>query len=452
MSEVLYDGEKANYRQYSSTFLTSSLVVGQYYTVSFYTCTGFANQGSYYISNNLGILFSVDSVTQPGGEYVINRTPQINMTNVVSPNGWEQYSFTFKADSAYNYITIGNFYDDASTTLVDTFTSGTAPYASYVFDDFSVSLCDNPNLVNNPGFEINKGNPNTINELRLATGWSNCNSSYGATNDYGTPSLLSMSGTRPGQLPGDGGTLYPHSGKCIMSEVLYDGEKANYRQYSSTFLTSSLVPGQYYTVSFYTCTGFANQGSYYISNNLGILFSVDSVSQPGGEYVINRTPQINMTNVVSPSGWEQYSFNFMADSAYNYITIGNFYDDASTALVDTFISGTAPYASYVFDDFSVTEKCDSSSGINRFSLTHPSISFYPNPVSDYATFNLENISTNNNPLTFTLYNCLGQQVITISNIDEPKFVFNRGSLSAGLYFYQFRTKNGSNVSGKMILE
>ncbi len=63
------------------------------------------------------------------------------------------------------------------------------------------------NLVNNPSFEINKGNPNTINELRLATGWSNCNSSYGATNDYGTPSLLSMSGTGPAQLPGGGGTV-----------------------------------------------------------------------------------------------------------------------------------------------------------------------------------------------------------------------------------------------------
>ncbi len=209
------------------------------------------------------------------------------------------------------------------------------------------------NLVNNPGFEKNRGNPNTINELRLAIGWSNCNSSYGLTNSYGTPDYLSTLGGGLVQLPDcQDGYVYPYAGNCIMAEVTYDGEAVNYREYASTFLTSSLVVGRTYIVSFYTSIGDSFQTVEYISNNIGILFSVDSIIQPNEDGIVPRTPQINMAKVVSPNRWEQYSFAFKADSAYNYITIGNFYDDASTTLKDTF-NGSNPYAYYFFDNFSV---------------------------------------------------------------------------------------------------
>jgi gliding motility-associated-like protein len=209
------------------------------------------------------------------------------------------------------------------------------------------------NLVNNPGFEQNTGYPNNSNELRLAVGWSNCNTSYGPNNNYGTPDYYSLLGSGGVKLP-DAGAAYinPYAGNCIMGEVLYDGQIYDYREYAQTFLTSSLVAGRTYIVFFYTSIGDSEQVSEYLSNNLGILFSVDSVKQPNQDGVIPRTPQINMSNVVSPNGWEQYSFTFKADSAYKYITIGNFYDDASTTLVDTFNTNSL-YAYYFFDNFSV---------------------------------------------------------------------------------------------------
>ena len=329
--------------------------------------------------------------------------------------------------------------------------SGSAPYAYYYFDNISVtpsSVCVNPNLVNNPGFEINIGNPNNSNELSLATGWSNCNGTYGPTNYYGTPDYYTTSGSGFAQLPNTGsGTIAADSGNAIMGLVLYDGEGVNYREYARTFLTSPLTIGQTYTVSLYAANAASNPVGQYTSNNLGILFSVDSTIQQTSQ-IINRTPQVNSTGVVAPNGWTNYSFTFTADSAYRYITIGNFYDDNSTTLVLSYPSGSAPYAYYYFDNISVSQQC--TEGINTLTTTNLPISVYPNPASDYVIFSLDNLPYTNKPVTLILYNSLGQKVNVINNIESTHYTLYKNTLSTGLYFYQFYNTDGVIASGKII--
>lgn len=255
------------------------------------------------------------------------------------------------------------------------------------------------NLVNNPGFEVNTSQPIRGNQLNLATGWSNCNGYYDTTSFYGTPDYFSTLGTAFAQLPNSGPAyIFPHSGNCIMGEVLFDSLRPDYREYSRTFLTAPMVIGQTYNVSFYTSSGQSNWSGEYSCNNLGILLSTDSAMQYNKQFVIYRTPQLNVTSVVTSTGWTQYAFVYKADSAYKYITIGNFYPDSETIVSLTFPTGATLLANYFFDDIAI-QPVDSSKDTticlgNPVTLTSRHLASYAwRTTTDTAVFSTDSAVT-----------------------------------------------------------
>jgi hypothetical protein len=69
------------------------------------------------------------------------------------------------------------------------------------------------------------------------------------------------------------------------------------------------------------------------SNNIGVRFTTKpySASFPPP---INNTATLNTDTIVKDTlNWILLSWNFTADSAYNYIYIGNFFDNAHTDTV-----------------------------------------------------------------------------------------------------------------------
>ncbi|HEX5002485.1 MAG TPA: gliding motility-associated C-terminal domain-containing protein [Bacteroidia bacterium] len=122
-------------REYLQVQLSSPLVVGQTYAVEFYVSPGEQCQ---WITNNIGAYLSTTpptSSTWPSLPY----TPQINYTSVISnTNGWTQIAGTVTATAPYSYITIGNFFTDANTTINTG--AGSLIWAVYFVDDISVTL------------------------------------------------------------------------------------------------------------------------------------------------------------------------------------------------------------------------------------------------------------------------------------------------------------------------
>jgi len=122
-------------REYLQVQLSSPMVVGQTYAVEFYVSPG---ENCLWVTNNIGAYLSTTpptSATWPSLPF----TPQINYTNVISnANGWTQISGLVTATAPYSYITIGNFFTDANTTI----NAGAGPliWAVYFVDDISVSL------------------------------------------------------------------------------------------------------------------------------------------------------------------------------------------------------------------------------------------------------------------------------------------------------------------------
>ncbi|HRH39553.1 MAG TPA: hypothetical protein PK760_14485, partial [Flavobacteriales bacterium] len=113
-----------------------------------------------------------------------------------------------------------------------------------------------------------------------------------------------------------------------------------------------LVPGQAYTVSFWTTNGI-NPYSGWGINNLGVAFTMAPVAQSCGAPLTGVVPQLEITTIVHSTTWQQHSFTFTPAQAFLYMTIGNFHNDAGTTAAQ--MSPTGGMGAYYFlDDVSVT--------------------------------------------------------------------------------------------------
>ncbi len=133
-----------NFREYIGAQLLQPLVVGQAYYVSFRTNA--AATGSYWftggVCNNIGLLFTMHSNVWEGlnsPTFQVRNYAHVYTSTVVSDTaGWTLVSGIFTADSAYQYVVLGNFFDNAHTELV-TFEPGTEAVVYYFVDEVCVS-------------------------------------------------------------------------------------------------------------------------------------------------------------------------------------------------------------------------------------------------------------------------------------------------------------------------
>ncbi|MBA3674339.1 MAG: gliding motility-associated C-terminal domain-containing protein [Chitinophagaceae bacterium] len=202
------------------------------------------------------------------------------------------------------------------------------------------------NLVTNGDFEIYSNLPTRYGQSYLAVGWNNVNGIYvGFTGSPDYFHLLANYGTYFGQIT-------PISGSAQMGFATYLNTDKDFREYISTKFSSPMVAGQQYQISFYITQG--NDENYTMSSNgIGVNLSTIPLTQ-GNNTFIPVSPQIEIPSIVTQKGsWQQYVFTFIAGSAFNYITIGNFRNDANTS-----VSSGLRGAYYFIDKIEVTPSCN----------------------------------------------------------------------------------------------
>lgn len=128
-----------NQREYIQSELLSPMVVGQDYEVKFYlSLADFIEYGT----SNIGVYFSTSAISASNTD-VLNYTPQATFgTAVMDTGNWVLVRDTIQAQDAYTYLTIGNFSNDVSTSLVNNpgFVSGPGVYGAYYYlEDISVA-------------------------------------------------------------------------------------------------------------------------------------------------------------------------------------------------------------------------------------------------------------------------------------------------------------------------
>jgi len=136
----------------------------------------------------------------------------------------------------------------------------------------------------------------------------------------------------------------------------------NYRESISSKLNTNLDIGETYVLSFYLTNG-ENSIHGSSSNNIGVYFSTDSLTQDTAE-VIYVIPQIEIANEIWETSWVNFSFSFIADEEFQFITIGNFNHNNQTSSI--YIDTTASLDwSYFFIDKIELYKSGTSSVSNE---------------------------------------------------------------------------------------
>lgn len=241
------------------------------------------------------------------------------------------------------------------------------------------------NWVPNPGFE-------ETDSCTFGLGLGELHHWYSA---FGTPDHLQgcqQYGTANGLPLNQFAYQQPFEGNSCAGIFTYDGSSGQeWREWLMVHLLDTLVPGQTYYCSFRANAAFGGTVmtlNRLASDHLGMLFTTfDRQWVWGDPYpaAINQA-HILYTQILSDTvGWTLVSGNFVADSAYTYLMIGNFF---SNALTDTlhFTSDAPAWARYSYvlvDAVCVSpnaDGCELSHSVGDLEGVAPFV--YPNPATD----------------------------------------------------------------------
>ena len=196
------------------------------------------------------------------------------------------------------------------------------------------------NIIPNFSFENYSALPDDYGQWYKCNDWDNVNGFGAFLWPYASPDYLHTSGGVGVDLPvSTFGTLSPHDGNAIMGLITYYPTTADYREYLSVPFTEPMIIGNSYNISFWISNGesgwYCNGGC----DRVGIKFSTGELTQVDHE-PIGGTPHFEIPGIFWTDEWQQISFTFVADAAYDRLTLGNFYSDALTAFNDFAPSGT----------------------------------------------------------------------------------------------------------------
>jgi len=286
------------------------------------------------------------------------------------------------------------------------------------------------NLVPNPSFELYTQCPNTVDDIGYLTEW------RALTNHLGTPDFFNICATTSivsvpqNQL----GTQIPFDGNAYAGLITYS-DTDTYREYIYAHLTSPLIAGQTYFVSLYVSLA---ENSRYASNNIGAYLSQTPLIGNGTWYPLNITPNIWSPNViVNQTDWTLISGTYQALGNEQYITLGNFHNDANTTF-PTINSGITFPSSYYYIDQVIVSTTMSNHEFNRKKIITT-----PNPTNDEFSF----IGDESEVVKkIELYDQYGRSA-KIFNASETSFRIKE--LPTGIYYLTINYESGKKSTTKV---
>jgi hypothetical protein len=289
------------------------------------------------------------------------------------------------------------------------------------------------NLVPNPSFEDTVYCPNATNQIDACQHWLN----FGNSPDYFNacdPTGLNVPNS-------SFGFQYAHSGNGMAGVITYRRPNLptgpNYREFIGCQLSSPLIIGQKYYFSFYV--NFANTNNISIaSNKIGLNFSTVQYNSTQIPSLTNFSHLYTDSILKDSVNWIFLTNSFIADSTYQYILLGSFFDDNHT---DTVNIGTLPNANYYYiDDVCVTSDSLYNNLWTGIKKNEPNnlyqIRIFPNPTFLYLyienAYLIEKI---------IIHNTLGEIVYSLNTTKESNLKIDVSTLINGPYLITFINKN-----------
>ncbi|MDQ3193161.1 MAG: T9SS type A sorting domain-containing protein [Bacteroidota bacterium] len=276
------------------------------------------------------------------------------------------------------------------------------------------------NLVPNPSFEDTVSCPDFPGQVDKAVGWS----TYRETPDYFNSCSSSSIVSVPENLAGH---QYPSSGNAYCGFQTFSN--SNFREFLGRQLSEPMVIGETYNVSFKTVRAHGGVvGARCATNKTGIRFSTVPFSFNSPAPVDNFAHIYTNDIITDTLNWTTISGTFTADFAYQYIIIGNFFDDNNTDTL--WIFGNSCRAYYYVDDI-VVEK-DNSTGYKKDEINKP-YRVFPNPAISNLNIELDTLAE------IVICNSIGDVVFKTSS--NANLTINISDWKSGFYFFKIKTNN-----------
>jgi len=194
------------------------------------------------------------------------------------------------------------------------------------------------NLIDNGSFEEHYSCPDNTSEVDSVIGW------YNVMN---TPDFFDSCATFPPvSVPNNVcGSQTPFEGSGYIGLYTWVWWTF-YREIVGTQLTASMIPGNMYHISMRVSRGnWTNQAqNQAATNKLGMRFTTHPYSLSNSPVINNFAQVFEDTIITDTLNWALLEWNYLADSAYSYAYIGNFFDDMHTDTINIgWINGNGYY-------------------------------------------------------------------------------------------------------------
>lgn len=422
-----------NGNEFIGSLLTTPLVSGQTYYIHFKSnLATLFNCGI----DGLGVVFTNvfygDTLMSPPS-FQNNYTHVQTQVSITDTLNWTSVSGTFVADSAYQYILIGNFYDTANVNL--TCSDSLTKVSYYYIDDICVSL-DSLDCTDSA---MTLSIVNFYADTTVLPQGSCTNFNVNTLVDYGLYQWQFPGGTPASSTDSMPNVCYNDTGVYAVTLIASDSGSCGDTILKSNYIT--VVPAC--APSTVSTSASICQGDSVLVSGIWVLVAgtyYDTlVSVQGCDSVVITDVSVDPLPAMGISGLD--SSYCITDAAITLtgLPAGGSFSGAgvSDSVFDPGVAGAGMHnISYSFTD---TNGCTNiiSQTVNvifctgvRPSLLLSSLRFYPNPAGD----KLYIVSNSNVPFSYEIYDLLGREVLVSATGFEGKAVVNLRGLVNGVYF------------------
>jgi gliding motility-associated-like protein len=201
-----------------------------------------------------------------------------------------------------------------------------------------------------PDFKYYTSCPTNYSQVNKCTGWIQ---PTGGTSDYFNECA---NGSAPVGVPANFAGYQDAADHAYTGMINYqNGVDIDYKEYIGTSFTP-LTVGKTYTM---TITVSLSDSSNYATDGLGVLFSTYELNFPSHYTTLLVTPQVDYSGygvLKDKVNWVNLTQTFVADSAYDHLTLGCFKPEA-TVKIDTLNDGGAgfPFAYYYISQIGIPD-------------------------------------------------------------------------------------------------
>jgi hypothetical protein len=244
---------------------------------------------------------------------------------------------------------------------------------------------------------------------------------------------------------------YPQDGECYAGMITYR-EFPEVREYFMVQLLEPLEVGPLYHASFYASGGWGgntNPQFWLATNGIGVIFSTQPRQWDLGDPVpapLNYAHVYSSTIITDTVGWTLVSGSFVADSAYQYLMLGNGFDNASTDTLHFASQTNLPQGLVLIDNVCVSREADGCPlNVGVAERREARTWLHPNPAQDMIT--LVGVEPG---MAVGVYDAMGRCVWRGASTGRP-LKLDVGYWARGAYVLRMMEGTGKPQSVKFVL-